>query len=97
MSADKRFMAWKRHQRRRKAAKAKVKEYDQGKIKHDQLNSLAQIFTPARCVSSPRHPEPYNGKGGWVSRTALDFIHVPRLIRRGFWPDGISVYLLLAA
>jgi len=33
-----------RHQRRRKAAKAKVKEYDQGKIKHDQLNSLAQIF-----------------------------------------------------
>ncbi len=44
MSADKRFMAWKRHQRRRKAAKAKVKEYDQGKIKHDQLNSLAQIF-----------------------------------------------------
>ena len=44
MSADKRFVAWKRHQRRRKAAKARVKEYDQGKIKHDQLNSLAQIF-----------------------------------------------------
>lgn len=44
MADDKRFMAWKHHHRRRKAAKAKVKLYEEGKLTHDQLPSLAKEF-----------------------------------------------------
>jgi hypothetical protein len=44
MANDKRFVAWKRHHRRRKSAKAKVKLYEQGKIKYDQLPALAKEF-----------------------------------------------------
>jgi hypothetical protein len=44
MANDKRFLAWKMQHRRRKAAKAKVKLYEQGKITYDQLNALARIF-----------------------------------------------------
>jgi hypothetical protein len=44
MANDKRFVAWKTHHRRRKAAKAKVKLYEQGKITYDKLNALAKIF-----------------------------------------------------
>lgn len=44
MAKDKRFVAWKRHHRRRKAAKAKVKLYEQGKITHDKLPMLAKEF-----------------------------------------------------
>lgn len=44
MANDKRFVAWKTHHRRRKAAKAKMKLYEQGKITYDKLNALAKIF-----------------------------------------------------
>ena len=44
MSNEKNFLAWKRQHRRRKAAKAKVKLYEQGKLTHDQLPALAKEF-----------------------------------------------------
>ncbi len=44
MANEKRFMAWKRHHRKRKAAKAKVRLYEQGKLTHDKLPALAKIF-----------------------------------------------------
>lgn len=44
MANEKRFMAWKRHHRKRKAAKAKVKLYEQGKLAHDKLPALAKRF-----------------------------------------------------
>ena len=44
MSYDKRYVAQKRQRRRRKVAKAKVKLYEQGKLKHDQLPALAKKF-----------------------------------------------------
>jgi hypothetical protein len=44
MSYDKRYVAQKRQRRRRKTAKAKMKLYEQGKIPHDKLPSLAKRF-----------------------------------------------------
>jgi hypothetical protein len=44
MAHEKRYMAQKRQRRRRKTAKAKVKLYEQGKLKHDQLPALAKKF-----------------------------------------------------
>jgi hypothetical protein len=44
MANEKNFLTWKRQQRRRKSAKAKVKLYEQGKIKHDELPALAKEF-----------------------------------------------------
>jgi hypothetical protein len=44
MANEKNFMTWKRQHRRRKAAKAKVKLYEQGKLTHDQLPALAKLF-----------------------------------------------------
>ncbi|MGA2509455.1 MAG: hypothetical protein ABSG27_04435 [Candidatus Acidiferrales bacterium] len=44
MANEKRYVAQKRQRRRRKAAKAKVKLYEQGKIPHDKLTSLAKRF-----------------------------------------------------
>ena len=44
MAREKRFMAWRRQHRRRKSAKAKLKLYEQGKIKHDALPALAKEF-----------------------------------------------------
>lgn len=44
MANEKRFVAQKRQRRRRKAAKAKVKLYEQGKLPHDKLPSLAKRF-----------------------------------------------------
>jgi hypothetical protein len=44
MANDKRFLAWKRHHRKRKAAKAKVRLYEQGKLPHDKLPALAKEF-----------------------------------------------------
>lgn len=44
MSHDKRFLVWKRHHRRRKAAKAKVKLYEEGKLSYEQLPALAREF-----------------------------------------------------
>jgi hypothetical protein len=44
MANEKRFVAWKRHHRKRKSAKAKVKLYEQGKLPHDKLPALAKRF-----------------------------------------------------
>lgn len=44
MANEKRFVAWKRHQRKRKSAKAKMKLYEQGKLPHDKLPALAKMF-----------------------------------------------------
>ncbi|MCL6505918.1 MAG: hypothetical protein K6T59_02735 [Bryobacteraceae bacterium] len=44
MSHEKRYLAWKRHHRRRKAAKAKVKLYEEGKLPYEQLPALAREF-----------------------------------------------------
>jgi hypothetical protein len=42
MAHAKNYVAKKRQRRRRKAAKIKVKLYEQGKLPHDKLPSLAQ-------------------------------------------------------
>lgn len=44
MANEKRFVAWKRHHRKRKAAKAKMKLYEEGKLPHDKLPALAKTF-----------------------------------------------------
>jgi hypothetical protein len=44
MANEKRFMAWKRHHRKRKSSKAKMKLYEEGKIPHDKLPALAKRF-----------------------------------------------------
>ena len=44
MANEKRYVAQKRQRRRRKVAKKKVQMYEQGKLKHDQLSSLAKRF-----------------------------------------------------
>jgi hypothetical protein len=44
MSNDKRFVAWKRHHKRRKSSKAKMKLYEEGKLAHDKLPALAKEF-----------------------------------------------------
>jgi hypothetical protein len=44
MANDKRFVAQKRHHRRRKAAKANMKLYEQGKITYDQLSMLGRTM-----------------------------------------------------
>lgn len=54
MANEKRFMAWKRQHRRRKSAKAKVKLYEQGKIKHDELPALAKEFLRRKARNAPK-------------------------------------------
>ncbi|HXX20971.1 MAG TPA: hypothetical protein VEJ46_16330 [Candidatus Acidoferrum sp.] len=44
MAYDKRYVAQKRQRRRRKAAKAKVKLYEQGKVPYDKLPALSKRF-----------------------------------------------------
>jgi hypothetical protein len=44
MAYDKRYVAQKRQRRKRKAAKAKVKLYEHGKLPHDKLSALAKKF-----------------------------------------------------
>lgn len=44
MAHEKRYVAQKRQRRRRKAAKAKMKLYEQGKVPHDKLPALAKRF-----------------------------------------------------
>jgi hypothetical protein len=44
MANDKRFVAQKRQRRRRKAAKGKVKLYEQGKVPYDKLPALSRKF-----------------------------------------------------
>lgn len=54
MAHDKRFVAWKRHHRRRKSAKAKVKLYEQGKLPHDKLPALSKEFLRRKMRSSSK-------------------------------------------
>jgi len=42
MAHAKNYLAQKRQRRRRKAAKAKIKLYEQGKMPHDKLPALAR-------------------------------------------------------
>jgi hypothetical protein len=44
MAHDKRYVAQKRQRRRRKAVKARMKLYEDGKITHDKLPMLAKTF-----------------------------------------------------
>lgn len=44
MAHEKRYVAQKRQRRRRKAAKAKLKLYEQGKLPHDKLPALSKRF-----------------------------------------------------
>jgi len=44
MAYDKRYVAQKRQRRRRKAAKAKMKLYEQGKVPYDKLPALSKRF-----------------------------------------------------
>lgn len=44
MAHEKNFKTWKRQHRRRKAAKEKMKLYEQGKLTYDQLPALAREF-----------------------------------------------------
>lgn len=39
---EKRFLVWKKHQRRRKRLKAKLKLYEQGQLKYEELPQLAR-------------------------------------------------------
>jgi hypothetical protein len=44
MAHDKRYVAQKRQRRRRKAVKAKMKLYEQGKLSYDKLPMLGRTF-----------------------------------------------------
>jgi hypothetical protein len=44
MAHDKRYVAQKRQRRRRKSVKIKMKLYEEGKLKHEQLPMLAKTF-----------------------------------------------------
>ena len=44
MAHEKNFRAWKRQHRRRKAAKAKMKLYEEGKLPYEQLPALSREF-----------------------------------------------------
>ena len=44
MAREKRFLVWKRHHRKRKAAKAKMKLSEQGKLPYEKLPKLGQEF-----------------------------------------------------
>lgn len=48
MAHDKRFKAWKKQHRRRKKAKARVKEYAAGKVGYDKLPALARKMLKRR-------------------------------------------------
>lgn len=48
MAHDKRFLAQKRQRRRRKVAKAKVKQYVEGKLPYDKLPMLARTLLKRR-------------------------------------------------
>jgi hypothetical protein len=54
MSHDKRYVAQKRQRRRRKTAKAKLKLYEAGKLKHDKLPALAKKFLSRKTRAAKR-------------------------------------------
>ena len=54
MAHDKRYVAQKRQRRRRKAAKAKVKLFEQGKVPFEKLPSLAKKFHHRKVKAAKR-------------------------------------------
>src|ERR1700722_671707 len=62
MSHDKRYVAQKRQRRRRKTAKAKLKLYEAGKLKHDNFPALAKKFF-SRNTRAPKAAA-YLGQSG---------------------------------
>jgi len=54
MAYDKRYVAQKRQRRRRKAAKAKLHLYEQGKLPHDKLPALAKKFLSRKTRAARR-------------------------------------------
>ncbi|HWG59810.1 MAG TPA: hypothetical protein VN661_12245 [Candidatus Acidoferrales bacterium] len=54
MAHEKRYVAQKRQRRRRKAAKAKMKLYEQGKVSHDKLPMLAKKFLRRKLRSQQK-------------------------------------------
>lgn len=56
MAHEKSYVARKRQRRRRKAARAKVKLYEQGKLPHDKLPMLAKKFL-TRKLRAQQKPE----------------------------------------
>ncbi len=54
MAHDKRYVAQKRQRRRRKAAKAKMKQYEAGKLPHDKLPALAKEFLSRKLRAQKR-------------------------------------------
>jgi hypothetical protein len=57
MARNKRFVANVRHQRKRKAAKRKLRLHEQGKIKANQLSSLARRFQEKRHRAESRRSQ----------------------------------------
>jgi hypothetical protein len=56
MAHDKRFVAWKRHHRRRKSARAKMKLYEQGKLSYDKLPMLARTLLRRKRTTPTAKP-----------------------------------------
>jgi hypothetical protein len=56
MAHDKRFVAWKRHHRRRKSARAKMKLYEQGKLSYDKLPMLARTLLRRKRTTPAAKP-----------------------------------------
>jgi len=56
MAHEKRYMAQKRQRRRRKAAKGKMKLYEQGKLPYDKLPSLAKKFLARKARALSKAP-----------------------------------------
>ena len=54
MAHDKRYVAQKRQRRRRKSVKAKMKLYEAGKLKHEQLPMLAKTFVTSVIIGAKR-------------------------------------------
>ncbi len=79
MANEKRYVAQKRQRRRRKVAKKKVQQYEQGKLKHDQLSSLAKRFLTRKQRAAKREIGIKKGALG----TPL-FVLRPRSPVRGF-------------
>jgi hypothetical protein len=55
MAHDKRYVAQKRQRRRRKAAKTRVKEFEQGKVAFDKLPKLAKALHHRKVKAAKRN------------------------------------------
>jgi predicted HTH domain antitoxin len=54
MAHDKRYVAQKRQRRRRKAAKSKVKLFEQGKVPFEKLPELAKLLHHRKVKAAKR-------------------------------------------